>query len=83
MPQCVPSEWGLIVPGCKFEVEKVDEKNLWVDVRVETRLLRFRLAEPLTSSDDAFFDEELPATNLDKALSMATLSIPNTRSSTP
>jgi hypothetical protein len=72
---CVPHEWGLIVPGCKFEVEKVDENNFWVDVRVETRLLRFRLAEPLTSSDEAVPDEELPAMNLDIAWRMATLAL--------
>lgn len=62
------------MPGCKFEVEKVDEKNLWVDVRVETRLLRFRLAEPLTSSDEAFPDAsdiELPTESIDKALAEA------------
>jgi hypothetical protein len=81
MPTSVPPEWWLIIPGSRLEVEKVDEQNLWVDVRVlieveeveltssgltssssrrstsrtaETRLLRFNLAEPLTSSDEVF-----------------------------
>jgi hypothetical protein len=74
MPHGVPPEWSLIVPGCKFEVEKVDENNFWVDVRVETRLLRFRLAEPLTSSDEAFPDAsdiEMPTMSIDSALAEA------------
>jgi hypothetical protein len=74
MPHGVPPEWDLIVPGCKFDVEKVDENNFWVDVRVETRLLRFRLAEPVTSSDEAFPDAsdiETPTMIIDKALADA------------
>jgi hypothetical protein len=67
MSYCVPPEWRLIIPGSRLEVEKVDEQNLWVEVRVETRLLQFNLAEPLTSSDEAF-----PTTNdIDKLASDA------------
>jgi hypothetical protein len=53
-PYCVPAEWWEIIPGFRLEVEKVDEQNLGFDVRVGTRLLRFNLAQPLTSTDEAF-----------------------------